>query len=136
MAFVVDNSVAMAWCFADETTPYSEAVLDRLQDTGAFVPAIWPLEAANILLLAERHGRITQAQTVRLTQFLRGLPITVDTGSLALTFGSVLELGRAYGLTSYDASYLELAMRAGIPLATLDARLRNAAASIGVPLPQ
>ena len=134
MAFVVDASIALAWCFEDESTPYTESVLDRLQQTEAVVPAIWPLEVANVLLTAERRQRLTEAQTVRLAQLLRGLPITIDTEGLTQALGSTLSLGREYGLSAYDTSYLELAMRQGLSLATQDAALRQAAARAGVPL--
>ena len=134
MAFVVDASVALAWCFEDEATPYAESVLDRLQQTEAVVPAIWPLEIANVLLTAQRRQRLTEAQTVRLAQLLRGLPITIDTEGLTQALGSTLSLGREYGLSAYDTSYLELAMRQGLSLATQDAALRQAAARAGVPL--
>ena len=134
MAFVVDASVALAWCFEDEATPYAESVLDRLQQIEAVVPAIWPLEVANVLLTAERRQRLTEAQTVRLAQLLRGLPITIDTEGLTQALGSTLSLGREYGLSAYDTSYLELAMRQGLSLATQDAALRQAAARVGVPL--
>jgi predicted nucleic acid-binding protein len=134
MSFVVDASVALAWCFEDEATPYAESVLDRLQQTEAVVPAIWPLEVANVLLTAERRQRLTEAQTVRLAQLLRGLPITIDTEGLTQALGSTLSLGREYGLSAYDTSYLELAMRQGLSLATQDEALREAAARAGVPL--
>lgn len=134
MAFVVDASVSMAWCFEQETTPYTEAVLDRLIDHGAVVPAIWPLEVTNILLVGERRQRITQAQTAQFIQRLQSLPITVDTEAISGASGPVLALGRAQGLSAYDASYLELAMRQGLPLATQDTRLGEAAARVGVPL--
>ena len=134
MAFVVDASVALAWCFEDEATPYAESVLDRLQHTEAVVPAIWPLEVANVLHTAERRQRLTEAQTVRLAQLLRGLPITIDTEGLTQALGSTLSLGREYGLSAYDTSYLELAMRQGLSLATQAAALRQAAARAGVPL--
>lgn len=75
MAFVVDASVALAWCFEDEVTPYAESVLDCLQQNEAVVPAIWPLEAANVLLMAGRRQCLTEAQTARLAQVLPGLPI-------------------------------------------------------------
>ena len=134
MAFVVDASVALAWCFEDEATSYAESVLDRLQQTEAVVPAIWPLEVANVLLMAERRQRLTEAQTARMIQLLRGLPITIDAEGLAQAWGPMLSLGREYGLSAYDSSYLEHAMRQGISLATQDAALREAAPRAGVPL--
>lgn len=132
MAFVVDSSVTMAWCFEDETDPYTEGVLDRLRETEAIVPGIWPLEVANVLLVAERRRRITEAQAVRFVQLLRALPISVEVEGLALALGAVLSIGRQHELSAYDAAYLELAARQGLPLATQDLRLREAAARMGV----
>jgi predicted nucleic acid-binding protein len=134
MAFVLDNSVAMAWCLPDEATAYTESVLDRLRATRATVPSIWIWEAANVLLRAERRGRLTVAESTGLAETLQSLPITVDTGGLEVALGPTMALGRAHGLTAYDAAYLELAAREALPLATLDARLRTAAERMGVPL--
>lgn len=134
MVFVVDASVTMAWCFEEETTPYTESILDRLVDEAAMVPAIWPLEVANILVIGERRQRVTTAQVTRFVQQLGNLPITVDTQAIAGAWGPVLSLARTQGLSAYDAAYLELAMRQGFPLATNDARLSEAAARVGVPL--
>lgn len=134
MAFVVDASVAMAWCFVQEVTPYTQSVLDRLQDTGGTVPLIWPLEVANTLLVGERRGRITQAESGRFLTVVRDLPLTIDDGAPDAAWGTILPLGRAHNLSAYDAAYLELAMRQGLSLATQDARLRAAATAVGVPL--
>ena len=76
-AFVLDTSVTIAWCFEDEVTPYTEAVLDRLETTTALVPPVWQLEVANVLLVGERRKRLTQAQTARFVQLLRALPYRV-----------------------------------------------------------
>lgn len=130
--FVIDASVAMAWCFEDEVTDDTEAVLDRLRSEQAIVPAIWPLEVANVLLVAERRGRISEAQINRFIRLLGQLPIKLDDAGSDLA--GVVATGRAHGLSSYDASYLLLAERAGLPLATLDARLGGAATQAGVPL--
>lgn len=134
MSFVVDASVAMAWCFRDEQTASTETLFDRLRTTGATVPAIRPLEIAGALLSGERRGRLSEAESARFVRTLGTLPITVDDGGGIATPAPVLALGRGQNLSSYDASYLELAMRQGLPLATLDARLRAATARIGVPL--
>ena len=134
MPFVLDASVTLAWAFEDEATPATEALLDRVRDEGGIAPAVWPLEVANGLLLGERRGRLAEAQTMRFVQTLQGLPISVDDGALGEAFGAVLTLGREHGLTTYDAAYLELAARQGLPLATLDARLGAAAERMGVPL--
>ncbi len=134
MTFVVDASVTMSWCFEDEATSYTESVLERLDDSSATVPTIWPLEVANILLLGERRGRIPRSKTERFVRVLRELRISVEGSHTATALGPVLQLGREYGLTSYDAAYLELAMRRGLPLATLDGRLADAAEGAGVSL--
>ena len=134
--FVVDNSVVMAWCFEDEASPYTEGVLDRLQETAAVVPAIWPLEVANVLLMAERRDRLTEAQNAHFAQLLQVLPIAVEEADVARILGAVLAVARAHRLSAYDAAYLELAARQGLPLATQDGRLRKAAGNAGVALLQ
>jgi predicted nucleic acid-binding protein len=133
-AFVLDCSVAMPWCFADEENAYAEAVLDRLEKTAAIVPSLWRLEAANILLSAERRKRITRAEATRLASFLSDLPIHDDSESALRGLSRVLDLGRDHHLTAYDAAYLELALRLGLPLATLDQQLCRAAREVDVPL--
>jgi predicted nucleic acid-binding protein len=133
MAFVVDASVTMAWCFEAETTSETEALLERLRETSGVVPVVWPLEVANIMLVGERRGRITQAQTAHFVQLLGTLPIVVDDRAIVEAWGAILALGRAHNLSAYDAAYLELAVRQGLPLATQDARLRAAATAGGVP---
>jgi predicted nucleic acid-binding protein len=132
--FVLDCSITMAWCFADEADGYADAVLDLLPGAEALVPAIWPLEVANVLLVAERRKRINEAQLARLVELLRSLPVIVDRGTLDRVMGAVLPLAREHKLSAYDAAYLELAMREGIPLATRDDRLAEAAHRCGVPL--
>ncbi len=134
MTFVVDASVTMSWFFEDEATSYTESVLDRLRDSSAQAPGIWPLEVANILLLGERRGRIPRPKTEGFVRVLQELRVSVEDGPPAAMLGPVLRIGREYGLTSYDASYLELAMRRGLPLATLDRRLAAAAGLAGVEL--
>jgi predicted nucleic acid-binding protein len=130
--FVVDASVTMAWCFEDESTPFTEAVLGRLSNAGALVTSIWPYEVANVLLGAERRGRVTQSQAMRFVELLRALPINVDPDGTAHAWAEVTALGRAHGLTAYDASYLELAARTDLPLASLDGRLLQACRAVGV----
>jgi predicted nucleic acid-binding protein len=128
--FVVDASVALAWCFEDEATPQTEAVLDRLSHDTAVVPSLWELEVSNVLLAGERRDRLTESQSARFVALLAQLPILVDTASVDV--GAVLAAGRQHVLTAYDAAYLVLAEREGVPLATLDARLRAAAQAVGV----
>jgi|ERR1017187_2221577 predicted nucleic acid-binding protein len=132
MPFVVDASVTLAWCFKDESTPSTEAVLDLLADDSAVVPALWELEVSNVLLLAERRGRITESNSARFVALLGQLPILVDTAGVDMN--SILAAGRRHQLTAYDATYLVLAQREGVPLATLDARMRAAARAAGVQL--
>lgn len=130
--FVIDTSVAMAWCFEDETTQATDAVLDRLRDDQAVVPPIWPLEVANVLLVAERRGRLSEAQANRFLGLLAQLTIDVDDSPTDM--GGVIAAGRRHTLSSYDASYLVLAERLGAPLATLDKPLTKAAHKAGVEL--
>src|SRR5579864_4374171 len=99
----------MAWCFEDEANAYADSILDRLLDGDARVPPIWPLEVANALLVAERRGRLTEAKTARIAQLLLSLPFSVEEGAVNRALGPVLGVGRAHGLSAYDAAYLELA---------------------------
>jgi predicted nucleic acid-binding protein len=129
---VVDSSVAVAWCFPDEQGPYPQSVLDSLALAGAVVPSLWPLEVANALLMGERRKRSTPDETVKSVQFLDSLPIAVDDATGVQAFGHTLHLARAHNLSAYDAAYLELTMRRGLPLATLDDKLKAAALVVGV----
>lgn len=130
--FVVDCSVALAWCFPDEKAPYPQSVLDSLATARAVVPALWHLEVANCLLVGERRKRSTEADTVSWLSFLSSLPLAVDDETVGRAWSDVLHLARAHGLSAYDAAYLELALRRGLPLATLDDKLKAAAQAIGV----
>ena len=126
-SLVIDCSVTMAWYFKDEATPYTNAVRAGLATERAAVPALWPLEVANVLLMGERRKRSTQTKATKWLRFLSALPIAVDTQTPGLAFDPILDLARSHKLTAYDAAYLELAKRRGLPLATLDAELRAAA---------
>ncbi len=133
--FVLDASVTLAWCFADESTAYTEGVLDLLATgTEAATPAIWPFEVANALLMAERRKRITITQVTSMLQRIASLPISIEPIAVDRAFGQVLAAARHQKLTEYDAAYLELAMREGLPLSTLDEQLKQAARSAGVSL--
>lgn len=132
--FVVDNSVVMSWCFEDEGNSYADAVLDSLEAGEAFVPTIWPLEVGNVLLVAERKKRLTQAAVVRFLALLGGLPITVEQETPERMLREIVSLAREHGLSTYDASYLDLAMRFDLPIATLDAALVKAAKKCEVPV--
>ena len=131
-SFVVDASVALAWCFDDEATAATDALLGRAAVEGVVVPALWFLEVANALLTAERRGRLTPEQTLEVLTRLAALPAERDSAAVSPT--AVLALARAQRLTAYDAAYLELAIRRGLPLATLDEELRRAGKAAGVPL--
>ena len=122
----------MAWCFEDEASTYTEGALDQLREAQALVPVIWPLEVANVLLIAERRHRLNEAQAAHFAQLLQTLPILVEEADVARVLGPVLAVGRSHRLSAYDAAYLELAARHGLPLATQDARLRKAASNAGV----
>ena len=129
---VLDCSVAMAWCFKDEATPFTESVLDSLMEGEAVVPAIWPLEVANVLLVAERRRRLTAADSVRCLALLGSLPIVVDNEMSLRSMDRLMTLARGRQLSSYDAAYLELAAKKALPLATVDRKLIAACRGFGV----
>ena len=132
--FVLDCSVTMAWCFNDEATPYTEGVQEKLAELRAVVPTIWPLEVVNATLVGERRQRLDEARSTRFLAFLTALPIVVDEQTSQRAFSDIAHLARAHHLSSYDAAYLELAIRRGLPLACLDGKLKAAAQAVGVPL--
>jgi predicted nucleic acid-binding protein len=132
--FVVDNSVVMAWCFLEEENEPADAALDALTRVTAHVPSVWPLEVLNVLLAAERRNRIGPADSTRFLELLEQLPIEVENEDVARRTGDLLHLSRACGLSSYDASYLDLALRKGMPLATADRGLIRAARKCQVSL--
>ena len=129
---VIDSSIALAWCFTDEQGDYPQSVLDSLDSQSAIVPYLWHLEIANVLLVGERRGRCTQADTVHWLAFLAALPIAIDDETAARAWQETLHLARAHNLSVYDATYLELAIRRGLSLATLDNKLKAAAIAVGV----
>lgn len=131
---VIDSSISIAWCFPDEHDQYSQTVLEALASEQAVVPDLWHLEVANTLLVGERRKRSIQVNTVTWLGFLSSLPITVDDETKAHVFGNTLSVARDHNLSAYDAAYLELAMRRGLPLATLDEKLKAAAQAVGVSL--
>ena len=131
-AIVLDCSVAMAWCFEDESDSYADNVLETISESEAIVPAIWPLEISNVLLVGERRQRIKRADSHRFLELISKLPISVDVENIIGLSGNILSLGRENNLSSYDASYLELSIRKGIPLATMDRSLKKACKKCGV----
>ncbi len=132
--FVIDNSIVMAWCFQDESNQYSDDILGCLEYSTAIVPSIWPLEVGNVLLVAERRKRLREADSIRFLALLAQLPIIVEQETPERMLKEILSLARSHKLSSYDASYLDLSMRKGLPLATLDENLISAAKDCRVPL--
>jgi predicted nucleic acid-binding protein len=132
VSFVLDNSVALTWCFEDERTPATTALLEQVAESGALAPMLWPLEALNGLLVAERRGRLDVARRQRLSGFLRALPITIDDETASRAWSATADLAERFNLSSYDAAYLELAQRRHLPLASLDRELRAAATALGL----
>jgi predicted nucleic acid-binding protein len=120
--------------FTNEATPFTVRVLEYLKTTHAVTPALWPFEVANALLDAERRGRINAAQQAEFLERLRLLAIHIEHRPAAWLGLQILPLARAHRLTAYDAAYLELAGREGLPLATNDEHLKAAARAAGVPL--
>ena len=133
-SFVLDASVALAWFFEDESSPAADRVLDLLAVSEAVVPVIWPVEVGHALLAGERRKRIKPAETVRALDQLRSLNIRVEDAYSLLEVDRLVDLARCERLSVYDATYLSLAMREGLPLATLDPELERAAETSGVRL--
>lgn len=137
MQFVLDNSVVMRWLFADGSDAdraYASHVLDVLGRPGtqAVAPSIWPLEVANVISRAEARNLLVNARSAEFLRLLDALAVSVDGETAAYALGTTLELARRYSLSAYDAAYLELSLREGVPLATLDADLHHAAEKAGV----
>jgi predicted nucleic acid-binding protein len=129
---VVDPSVALAWCFPDEASDYADAVLVALEGRTILVPAIWGLEIANAVLAGERSKRLRQPEIRRFTTLLESLSLVQDVQPVCDHMSNVLPLAREYGLSAYDAAYLELSIRHSAPLATLDGKLQKAAQKAGI----
>lgn len=137
MRFVLDNSVVMRWLFVDGSKAdkeYSIGILSLLEDieNQAVTPSIWPLEVANVLARGESQGLLTEARSAEFSGLLERMAIQVEVETSAHALGSILQLARRFNLSSYDASYLDLALRNGIPLATLDKELMRAAGKTAV----
>jgi predicted nucleic acid-binding protein len=130
--FVLDCSVTMAWCFADEASDYADKVLDCLETQTVYVPRLWHLEVLNILLVAERRGRITQAESSEFLDTLKQLDIQTDALSTHINSPDALELGREYLLSAYDAAYVALAVRENLPVATMDKKMQEIARQLGL----
>jgi len=132
MGFVLDASIALSWCFADEANPLSNALLEKLETEIAYVPELWPLELGNILVSAARKKRITYAKIAEFLALLENTNIQIDKETSGRAFHEILALAHAEKLTTYDAAYLELAMRLGLPLASKDNQLCDTAARLGL----
>ena len=133
--FVLDTSVAMRWLLASNKTAdqaYAEKVLKSFVEREALVPNLWHLEAANVLLGTEKNSELSVGEVEGFISQLENLPIHVDSLTSHQAFNRTLALGRAYKLSSYDAAYLELAIRKGLSLATLDKYLVKVAKKVGI----
>ncbi|MGH9588592.1 MAG: type II toxin-antitoxin system VapC family toxin [Acidobacteriaceae bacterium] len=127
MSLVLDSSVVIAWVYNDESTPAVKEIESRVLQHGAFVPSIWRLEVANVLEMSVRKRRNNSAFRNAVLADLALLPITIDPETERQAWGPILTLAEQHRLTLYDAAYLELAIRRGLALATLDKDLRSAA---------
>ena len=132
--FVLDASLTLSWAFEGESTAFTVAVLKSLETVNAVVPALWPFEVASVLSTAERGGRMSVEAQAAFLERLRVLPIAIEHRPATWLAQQILPLARMYKLSVYDAAYLELAIREGLPLATLDGELRRAACAAGVAL--
>jgi predicted nucleic acid-binding protein len=132
MPFVLDSSVALAWLLPDESDSAADELADRLADAPAVVPSIWFLEVANALWMSVRRKRLSRSDLNRLLSAVIALPIESDTTPVEERLAAVVALAQQFDLTVYDAAYLDLARRRTLPLATLDARLREAAEKLGL----
>ena len=135
MSFVLDTSVTMRWFFGDgkpRELAYAREVLEAMKDVAARVPITWGLEVSNVIAKAEAKGWVTEARSEVFLEMLKGVDIHPDMSTFQQALSDTLQVARRYRLSAYDASYLELAMRAGLPLATLDEDLQKAAKKAGV----
>ena len=135
MSFVLDCSVAMSWVFPDEATEDTDGLRESLVHGRALVPALWPVEVANVLLVATRRRRIDRDEWPRIARNFEALPIVVDPVSTSRMWREVLDIAHRHRLSAHDAAYLELALRMRLPLATLDSALAVAGHAAGVEVP-
>ncbi len=135
MKFVLDNSVTMRWFFGDgkpNEINYALNVLETMKNAAAIVPSIWGLEVSNVIAKAEYKGLVTEARSAVFLKMLKELDIEADFQTHLRSLDDILNLARRYGLSSYDASYLELALRENVPLAALDEDLIKSAKKAGI----
>ena len=131
---VLDSSVALAWVYREERSDAIAAVFEQVTEAGAWVPSLWRLEVANVLEMGVRRGRNDAAFRDATLADFELMPIQSDSETERHAWQSTLRLAERYRLTVYDAAYLELAMRRGLPLASLDRELRAAAGAENVAL--
>lgn len=132
--FILDCSIAMTWLFSEQATTASLSARDALLSTHCYVPSIWPLEINNVLWVAVRSKKITDLQAKRFKYILKNMAIEIDFKASDLMNDVIFELSSSYNISCYDASYLELAIRENLSLATLDKTLAKAAVKAGVGL--
>ena len=133
---MLDNSVCMRWLFSDgqhEDRAYAARVLQHMIDdvAEAVVPGLWPLEAGNVMVRAETRQQLSEARSAEFLGVLGGMNIRTDADTASRALHDTLQLARRFRLSTYDASYLELALREALPLATLDENLRRALRDTG-----
>jgi predicted nucleic acid-binding protein len=130
-ALVIDSSIAAAWCFPDERTDYANRVLWAVSALEAVAPRLWAYEVRNSVLMGVRRKRITRADAQEFFESIKGLRLRLAD---PVSYDGVFTLADRHGLTVYDAAYLDLALREGLPLASLDNALCKAAGNSGVAL--
>ena len=132
MSLVIDSSYTLSWIYGDEISPAARRMLDAVSSSGAWVPALWPLEVGNSLQMAVRSGRIdVQFRDAALAD-LACLDIKIDSETCRYAWSRTIGLSHQFKLTTYDACYLELAQRKMLPMASLDKELRTAAKALGI----
>ncbi len=134
MSLVIDSSMTLGWVYADERTSASTEILHRVHREGAWVPTIWRFEIANALQFGVKKKRITKSERTDLLADLHAMNISIDPHSNLHAWGETLDLTDRFRLTTYDASYVELALRRHLPLATLDRDIQTACEALGIPL--
>jgi predicted nucleic acid-binding protein len=134
-SFVADASVAIAWVHPSQANAETDAMLDHLAAGGSLVvPALWPLEVTNALMVLQRRKKLTSDEARSAIEIIRELPAVVDHEAAGIAFTRLVDLASQHELTIYDATYIELASRRQLPLASNDARMKEAAISAGVDL--
>lgn len=126
MPFVIDCSVALSWYFSDEINDRTQALRDQLVNESIHVPCLWPIEITNVVLAALRQNRITDDELPDLLDDLRELPDEIDRETDSMVWDESFHLAKQFNLSIYDATYMELAVRRELPIATLDKGLAKA----------